>query len=269
MTPAAGPTAAAAPRRRRRLPVVLLAVGVLMLTGLAAAFIGHSQGWGKGSEDTAPGPTDTSAAPPDAAGQKPDPAPSPDGQAPDWGGLDWMDVHGAQLPVSPVHGPREATVPMASGFSRDTGGAVLAAVHLATRVSPQVGPDVYVPNAERMHGSTGEVSGFLAQLDADHAAARAASGLPEGEPLRIHAQVVGYAVPAPVGSSPTEATVHLLSRGAGPDGGEVLVSVPVTLVWEGGDWRLQVPPGGRWPGEPVSGTGGYTLFDDADAGGAG
>lgn len=238
--------------------------GGLLLAALGAAMVGHSQGWGQAGD--APPPA---AAPPVAADQAPDkPRPSEPPTAavpaaePDWDGLTFMDVRGAQLPVSPVHGPKEVSAARASGFSRDVGGAVLAAVHLATRVSPQLGPEVYVPNAERMSGEVSDRTAFLAQLDADYAEARASSGLPEDEPLRIYAQVIGYAAPV-VDHALEQVTVHLLSRGAGPDGGEVLVSVPVTLAWSGGDWVLQAPPGGRWPGQPVSGTAGYTLFPGA------
>ncbi|AXK34652.1 hypothetical protein DVA86_20375 [Streptomyces armeniacus] len=242
--------------------MAIMVGGGLVLAALGAAMIGHSQGWG---EDTAPPPA---AAPssepehgPDGAGNgKPAPAAPREQGEPDWNGLTRMDVHGAQLPVSPVHGPKNATEQAASGFTRDIGGAALAAVHLATRVSPQVGPKVYVPNAERMKGDR---TAFLAQVDADYAKARDASGLPEGEPLRIHAQVIGYAAPA-AASSAEQVTVHLLSRGAGPDGGEVLVSVPVTLTWSDGDWALRTPPGGKWPGQSVTGTAGYTLFPGED-----
>ncbi|MBB1252530.1 hypothetical protein H3146_03960 [Streptomyces sp. OF3] len=253
----------AKPRRRGR-AVMVWVVGGGLLLALGAAMAGHSR---TSSPDQATASAPPAAAPP-AADQVPQQ--SPPGEppaagapaAPDWDGLTFVDLRGAQLPVSPVHGPKRVTEARAAGFSRDTGGAVLAAVHLATRVSPQLGPDIYVPAAERMRGDVGDRTAFLAQVDADYAKARAASGLPKDQPLRIYAQVIGYAVPV-IDRAPKRVTVHLLSRGAGPDGGEVLVSVPVTVAWAGGDWELEAPPGGRWPGQPVAGTGGHTLFPEA------
>ncbi|MDK1476837.1 hypothetical protein QNO07_26120 [Streptomyces sp. 549] len=247
----------------RRMPKGLMVGGGALLALLAAVMVAHN----RADSGQAPPPASVSAppapaqAPPPAAAGEP-PAQSGAAAEPDWAGLTFMDVRGAQLPVSPVHGPKRVTQARAAGFSRDTGGAVLAAVHLATRVSPQLGPEVYVPAAERMRGDVEDRTAFLAQLDADYAKARAASGLPEGEPLRIYAQVIGYAVPV-AERAPERVTVHLLSRGAGPDGGEVLVSVPVTVSWWGGDWALEAPTGGRWPGQPVAGTGGHTLFREA------
>lgn len=253
--------------RRRRAPVVLIGVGGLALAAIVAAAIGSSQGWGQASAPPPPAaapPADGTPAAPiedDTQGhEEHDHADQPEPDEPNWEGMSYQDLHGAQLPVSPVHGPATVTAAEASGFTRDEAGAALAAVHLGTRVGPHVGPDIYVPNIERMRG---DISAMMAQVDAEYAAARAASGLPDSEPLRIYGKTIGYAMPLPPGPDTEEVTVHLLGRGAGEDGGEVLVTIPVTLVWLDGDWRLTVPPGARWSGQPVAGTAGYSLFPEA------
>ncbi|NJQ13533.1 hypothetical protein [Streptomyces bohaiensis] len=176
---------------------------------------------------------------------------------PDWSGLTYQDLHGAQLPLSPAHGPAEVSEVVASGFTRDEGGAAVAAVHLASRVGAQLGPDIYGPNVERM---VGDISAMMAQVDRDYARARAASGLPESEPLRTYGRTIGYVMPLPPREDTPDVTVHLLGRDAGPAGGEILVVIPVTLTWEAGDWRLRVPPSARWNGQPVAAVDGFTLF---------
>lgn len=266
-TGGSGPAVEQRPGRQRRGPLVLVGVGGLALAAVIAAAIGSSQDWGQAG--TAPPPA---AAPPaDSAPTAPDVGDEHqhhdehdqehggDPAAPDWEGITYQDLHGALLPVSPVHGPRSVSDAEASGYSRDEGGAAVAAVHLGSRVGPQVGPDIYVPAVERMHG---DISSMMAQVDADYAAARAASGIPDDQPLRVYGQTIGYAMPLPPSADSDEVTVHVLGRAAGPDGGEVLVTIPVTLVWADGDWRLTVPPGARWDGHPVAGTGGYTLFPE-------
>jgi hypothetical protein len=252
--------------------MLLLGTGTFALAAIVAAAVGSSQNWG---QDPEPAPSAAAAPPADNGPPALDGDEHQDHQdheglddgggpaAPDWSGLTYIDLHGAQLPVSPVHGPRSVSNAAASGFTRDEGGAALAAVHLASRVAPQVGPAIYGPNIERMQG---DVSAMMAQVDADYAAARAASGIPDDQPLRAYGQTIGYAMPLPPGPETSEVTVHLLGRGAGPDGGEVVVAIPVTLVWLDGDWYLTVPPGARWDGQPVAGTAGYQLFPEAGAG---
>lgn len=246
-------------RRRRR--TLLAVAGVVVAAAAIAAVIGYNDNWGK----TAP------AAPPAAAGGTADslggtvvhPSPSSTDTAgrtaaPNWKDVTFDDFHGSRLPVSPAYGPKTHTATRAAGFSHNLGGAVEAAVHLCSRVSPQAGPNTYGPAVEQQ--MTGDTVSFRAQLDRDYQEARQSSGLPDGTPLRIYSQVIGYAAAGADASGQT-VTLHLISRGANPTtGGTVMGDFPVTLDWVAGDWKVRAPLGGQWPFNLVSSTAGYTLF---------
>lgn len=157
--------------------------------------------------------------------------------------IDWVRRCGVDLPESQRHGPNGVDGDRRYGFTRDAGGAVVAAAHLLVQVSPQVGPDVFMPTI------TDQVTGPDAQalVDAVHAEYEQAvetTGVPYGQPVcPIYAQVVGYVVD----SHTAQATsLRLLAKGAGTDGSPQLVALLVQLSWEDGDWRLVAPPMGDW-----------------------
>ncbi|MBV9023713.1 MAG: hypothetical protein JO362_07935 [Streptomycetaceae bacterium] len=252
---------APAPKRRRR--TALVVTGVVVAAAVIAAVIGYNDNWGKPSPATPPAAA--SGGPDEPGGTVVSPAPGSgdnngggSSTAPAWKGVTFQDFHGAQLPISPLYGPQVYTDTHAAGFAHNLGGAVEAAVHLGSRASAQAGPDTYGPTVEQQ--MTGDTSTFRAQLDSDYQEARQSSGVPDGTPLRIYAQVIGYAADGADGSGQT-VTLHLLSRGANPNtGGTVMGDFPMTLDWVGGDWKLRTPDGGQWPFNPVSSTAGYTLF---------
>ncbi|MFD9850526.1 hypothetical protein [Streptomyces parvus] len=248
------------PKRRGRL---LIGVGTAAVVLAAAALIGYSQDWGKDS-----GPSSPAAAPSAPVGSggglggevtaEPDSGPESADDV-DWKGLRYDTFHGTQVPVSPRYGPKTVDAATASGYTHDSGGAIVAAVQLGVRVSAQAGPDTYAPTVERQ--VTGDTTTLLAQLDADHQEARESSGLPESEPLRIYTQVIGY---APLSSPATgpETTVRLLIRGPGGDGGTVMGEIPLTLQWDtaSADWKMVAPASGEWTFQAVSTTAGYRLL---------
>lgn len=223
----------------------------------------ESDGSDESEEPEQPEETDESDGPATSDGSdESEPADQPEVAGLDWTGVQYEYLNGTLLPISPVHGPSDHGPEGAGGFSQDTGGAVLAAMHHSVRVAPQVGPDVFRPAIEQMVGDT---EMMLTRTDADYQVARASHGLQDGEPLPPNDMVIGYDVPVPIDATDDvaevgELTVHLLSRGAGQGGRQVTVSVAVTVSWVDDDWRLHVPPGGTWLGELVTNTDDYAIL---------
>ncbi|MGW3201938.1 hypothetical protein ACWDBD_46980 [Streptomyces sp. NPDC001118] len=259
------PTDPGAKPPKRRRTTALIVAGVVVVAAVTAAVIGYNGNWGK------PAPAQPAASSPGSAGEPGGDVVSPgtgtgtsggDASAPSWKHITFEDFHGAQLPVSPLYGPKVHTDSRASGFAHNLGGAVEAAVHIGSRVSAQAGPDTYGPAIEQQ--MTGDTSTFRTQLDSDYQDARQNSGVPDGTPLRIYAQIIGYAADGADASGQT-VTLHLLSRGANPNGGTVTIDFPMTLEWVGDDWKVRAPDGGQWPFNPVTSTAGYTLFPGVNA----
>jgi hypothetical protein len=247
------------PKRRRPRWLWLVGIGAAVAVVAGAAAIGYSQNWGK---DSGPGTAAPSSSAPADGGLggdvvTEDPGSDNGANAVSWKGLKFEHFHGSRVPVSPLYGPKRHSDTQASGFAHNTGGAVMAAVHLGMRASAQAGPDTYGPTVEKQ--MTGDTTTYLAELDKSYQEARESSGLPDGEPLRIYTQVIGYAPPAadPGGD---EATVTLLVRGPNRSGGTIMGDFPVTMEWADGDWKMMAPAGGEWSFNPVSSTDGYELF---------
>jgi hypothetical protein len=175
--------------------------------------------------------------------------------------LTWTTVAGARVPVSATAGPHDATAGRARGFDRSPLGAVLAAAHVSVRLSPQVGPDVFVPTLREQ--TVGGGAAALSQLlDEEYEQARADLGLPYGQPAgRLYSTARGYRVDV---SSPTSASVRLLIEGPGKYGATVLVELRLETRWLGADWALVAPPSGTWEAVTavVTDTAGYIRFAD-------
>ncbi|MGW2724872.1 hypothetical protein [Streptomyces sp. NPDC001492] len=253
------------PKRRRT--TALVVTGVVVAAAVIAAVIGYHDNWGKNSpaapQASASGGIDEPGGTVVTPGANGGDTGGGSSSAASWKGVTFQDFHGAPLPLSPRYGPKVHTLTRASGFAHNLGGAVEAAVHLATRSAAQAGPDTYGPTIEQQ--MTGDTSAFRAQVDSDYQDARQSSGVPDGTPLRIYAQTIGYAADG-VDASGQTVTLHLLSRGANSDtGGTVMVDFAVTLDWAGGDWKLRAPDGGQWPNNVVNSTTGYTLFPGVTA----
>ena len=251
---------------RRRTGALLAAVAVVVL-GLVAVVAGLVVAWGhRGDSVAAPaavGAT-TAAVPPAGATVAPAPSSVAGSVVPDE--LSWVTVAGARVPVSGTAGPRDSGGGRARGFAHTPLGAVLAAVHISVRLSPQVGPAVFEPTLrEQVVGADAAALGR--HLDEDYQAARAQLGLPYGAPAgRLYSTTTGYRVDLP---GPDAATVWLLIEGPGHDGGSVLVAVVTQVRWTGTDWALRAPSRGDWSTDAavVTDPTGYTRFPNRSADG--
>lgn len=157
--------------------------------------------------------------------------------------IDWVRRCGVDLPESQRYGPHGVAGDRRYGFSRDAGGAVVAAAHLLVQVSPQVGPDVFMPTlADQATGP--DAQALVDAVHTEYEQTVETTGVPYGQPVcPIYAQIVGYLVDS---QTPQAASLRLLARGAGPDGTPQLVALLVQLSWDDGDWRLVAPPAGDW-----------------------
>lgn len=169
--------------------------------------------------------------------------------------LSWVSVAGARVPVSAAAGPYDTRDGRALGFAHTSAGAVMAAVHISVRLSPQAGPAVFGPTLREQ--VVGDVDALARQLDADYQSARAALGVPYGQPAgRLYSRVRGYRVEMDGGDA---AGVRLLIEGPGATG-SVLVALTLRVRWTGTDWSLVAPDGGVWDATVVTDPTGYLLF---------
>ena len=180
----------------------------------------------------------------------------------------WMEVEGIKLPVLEGGGPTRIEGGRASGFAQTPSGAALAAMHIATRVGPELGPRVYRPTiAEQTTGV--DKDRLLAKIERDYNAARAGGVTPGGglvanlsRARATESALVGYRVD---GFDPSQVGVQILSRYRPAQGGLVYFSFGVMVRWVDGDWRMVAPLNGDLqnsanvvPGVPP----GFTVFRD-------
>jgi hypothetical protein len=118
--------------RRRRGLLVTVAVGLVVLVGLAVL------AW----------PAGGGTRPPVSAPAEP--------------ALTWAQVGEQPVPTSPRAGPARVTDGVAAGFTHDELGAVLAAMNIAARLNEDVGPAVYEAVARQQ--CVGDIDTALAQL---------------------------------------------------------------------------------------------------------
>jgi hypothetical protein len=157
--------------------------------------------------------------------------------------LTWIQVDGVSLPVSTQDGPHDTSQGRARGFAHTPGGALLAAVHLLVRVSPQVGPDVFDPTiAQQVTGP--DAATMRAHVLAQYKALVALDQVVYGQPVgRLYATLHGYLVDQ---YTPTTAALRILTQTTADDGTPVYACAPVRMQWTGTDWSLVAPAGGTW-----------------------
>jgi hypothetical protein len=219
-------------RRSRRLLLLVVAATAALTTAVCVAGLGLS-----GTLDATPAPTD-----PATTGITGPASPAPDGVSVVLPvDVTWVSVAGVALPVSPTAGPRRRDGGLASGFAHTPAGALLAAVHLLVRTTPQVGADVFAPTLDAQ--VVGEhAAAMRAAVDADYRTlgGEAAGGAPVGV---LTAALAGARITAYTDSA---ATVDLLTVAVDATGTARFAASLVELTWTGADWALLAPPGGRW-----------------------
>jgi hypothetical protein len=173
--------------------------------------------------------------------------------------LAWMDLDGAEVPVSRSAGPRHMQDSLAWGFADTPLGALMAAVNIGVRANAWWGPGIFVPTIRGQVTGPGTAA-LLASCQASYQQASRAQGVPAGQPLG-RASVTEEAFRW-VTYTPASATVEIVSASPGAQGGTARAVTRIEEAWSGGDWRVIAPPGGDWGNSaaPLISLTGYTSF---------
>lgn len=154
--------------------------------------------------------------------------------------LHWSSWNGILLPTSDSFGPSHTTGNIATGFSHDPDGALIAMMQEQARLAL----------------STDQHWSQVA------AATAVTAGTAAAPTRRVTAGLLAHTPPAPIPAyagfrylsyAPTAATAALALQE--PDG--TLATTAVTVDWLAGDWKLQLPIGGAPPPAPLPGLDGY------------
>jgi hypothetical protein len=221
--------------------MLLVAVAAVLVVLVVAAAMHLRLGQRTGG--TSPEPLlERTAEPLDAASPAGTRPPGPEAVLPD-SGITWSSTCGVELPVSAGYGPHARDGQRGYGFARQPAGAVIAALHLVVQVSPQTGPDVFLPTlAEQVTGP--DAATFTHEVHTGYEQAAHATQMPYGQPLcPIYGRFAGFLLDSHTDDA---SSLRLLVEAPGADGVAQLVSVLVQLVWVDGDWRLVAPPRGDW-----------------------
>ncbi len=163
----------------------------------------------------------------------------PDRTDPNPSGPEWTtaEFQSLALPVSKTGGPFDLSDGRARGFAHTELGAVAAAIHLPARVSGPAGPNIFEPSIAEQ--TTGPYKTDLAITQARiYESERLQYGVPYGDPTPMSATVEAYKIDR---YRPAAAKITLLMRGQG-----VVISSPVSLAWEGDEWKLIAPAAGSF-----------------------
>ena len=164
-----------------------------------------------------------------SGGSSGDPNPTTADPALDMQSRSWQ---GAAFPVSAEHGPAVFDDTRATGFAQTPKGAALAAVHIASRLSPYNGPAVFSPTITEQ--VTGDTSALLTLMETEYAKVAKDNNLSNGDPLiRPTGQMLAWRLQDQF--TPETNTVELYVKT--PRATEVVYGVPV--VWVDGDWKIE------------------------------
>jgi hypothetical protein len=173
--------------------------------------------------------------------------------------LSWTAFYGMQLPVSPSAGPRNTHRGLASGFADTPQGALLAAINIGVRTAAQWGTAIFRPTITRQ--VTGpDAAALLRAEETAYAQLRVAARVRPGQPAgRGYAAETGFRF---VAYTPAAATVDVVTAGPAANGGTVLASTRIEVLWLSDDWHVVAPPGGNWANAAIaiSSVTGYTIF---------
>lgn len=155
--------------------------------------------------------------------------------------VQWVDVHGVALPVSPTDGPARVDDARSSGFAQTEAGAAIAAAHLLTRVSPSAGPAAFEPAlAEQVVGPNRDA---LRQAVSEQYQAMSARGAPIGA---LESELVGFQLEDGPHLPSDTATVRIVLTSPELRASGRMLEALVAMQWSDGDWRLVAPPHGDW-----------------------
>lgn len=157
--------------------------------------------------------------------------------------LVWSEFQGVELPYSPTCGPQKHSDGLASGFTQDPLGAVLAAIHISVRTNSTVGSDVFRPTIrDQMTGPN--VEKFLAGNERDYEQTRKEGGIAAGKPLsKGYAKLGGFRIEH---YDDSYAAIHLVVEGPTAQGGSTQYNFRIEIKRIDGDWKALVPVNEEW-----------------------
>lgn len=158
--------------------------------------------------------------------------------------LSWAMVDEFPVPSSPLHGPRQTEDGLASGFSQDELGAVIAAINIMGRLSSS-DPRVYETTARRQ--CVGDAEATIALIRGSFSTSPTGAATP----TEIFYMMI------PGGVSTSTADIMIAARTPQANAYEAYVAVSVSLRWIDGDWKVQLP---QTPPRIVSSVAGYTSL---------
>lgn len=148
-----------------------------------------------------------------------------------------------EVPYSATSGPKKHDNDLASGFTRDPLGALLAAIHIGGRAVSVVGSDVFRPTIrDQMTGPN--VGEFLAENEKDYEQSRQEASIAPGKPLsETYATLLGFRLEH---YDSSYAAIHLLVQGPTSQGGSTQSDFRIEVKWVDGDWKALVPVNEEW-----------------------
>ena len=173
--------------------------------------------------------------------------------------LTFATVLGVRVPVSPTIGPKDMAA--GRGFAQTPIGAVLAAVQIILRTTPQAGSKIFESTFDHQVTGAG-AAGLRFDTTNEYESDRLKYATPYGDPAgTITVSFYGYQIES---STDTTVTLRLLTQTPDKDGQMVFVTGVMQMVWATGDWWLVAPPNGDWETAmtvvPGSAAGAYTPF---------